>query len=387
MNNQKSIAILSCYGIFIVLLSFGAGFAGSFLGNNVFDKQEPGQVTSTSNQQVTVNEDSAVIDVVSKNQDSVVSIVISRNLTPQEQEFRRKFGVSADDSSTLGEGSGFILSAEGLIVTNRHVVNQANANYTVVLNNGTELAGKVLAKDTLLDIAIIKVEPKDVTLKPVTIGNSTDLKVGQRVVAIGNSLGEFSGTVSYGIVSGLSRSIVASDSAGSAERLDGVIQTDASINPGNSGGPLFDIQGNVIGVNVAVAQNAENIGFAIPISIVTRIIEDVEKFGEIRRPYLGVRYIPVNATIKEENKLTSDKGVLVVPGPDGEPGVLADSPAAKAGLKQGDQILTIDGVEVSETNSLQKVVQEKAVGDKVEIKLIRDGKEMTVSVTLEKAKS
>ncbi len=369
--------------IFLIIISFASGIAGSYLGSRIFTTENQ-QPTNFSGTNVSIDEDSAVIDVVKQNQDAVVSIVITRELTEYQKNLRERFGGSTEGTQTLGEGSGFIISADGLVVTNRHVVSDEEADYTVLFSDGTETKAEVLARDTVLDIAIIKIDPEDRDLSVVTTGTSAGLEVGQRVVAIGNSLGQFSGTVSYGIVSGLSRSIIASDTNGSnAERLEGVIQTDASINPGNSGGPLFDIQGNVIGVNVAVAQNAENIGFAIPIDTVQRIINDVLEFGEIRRPYLGVRFQTVTPIIQDELNLKEDFGALIVSSEGQDDAIVEGSPADKAGLQEGDHILRIDSEPISIENPLQTVIQNKQVGDEVEVEFLRDGKVQNIVVTLE----
>ncbi len=385
-NNQtapKILALFSCMSIFLIIISFASGIAGSYLGSRIFTTENQ-QPTNFSGTNVSIDEDSAVIDVVKQNQDAVVSIVITRELTEYQKNLRERFGGSTEGTQTLGEGSGFIISADGLVVTNRHVVSDEEADYTVLFSDGTETKAEVLARDTVLDIAIIKIDPEDRDLSVVTTGTSAGLEVGQRVVAIGNSLGQFSGTVSYGIVSGLSRSIIASDTNGSnAERLEGVIQTDASINPGNSGGPLFDIQGNVIGVNVAVAQNAENIGFAIPIDTVQRIINDVLEFGEIRRPYLGVRFQTVTPIIQDELNLKEDFGALIVSSEGQDDAIVEGSPADKAGLQEGDHILRIDSEPISIENPLQTVIQNKQVGDEVEVEFLRDGKVQNIVVTLE----
>lgn len=388
----KPMALMSCMGIFVIALSFLAGITGSYLGYAIQD-QNPDSQASTStgsggglvDTEVSVNEDSAIIDVVDQNADSVVSIVITQELTDVQQRLRDRLGVGGSSLQNLGEGSGFIISADGLILTNRHVVEAEDANYSILFNDGSELEAEVLTRDTFLDIAVLQVNPGDKELKPVTLGNSAGLKVGQRVVAIGNSLGEFSGTVSYGIVSGLGRSIIASDSSGSSEQIDNVIQTDASINPGNSGGPLFDILGNVVGVNVAVARDAENIGFAIPIDEVRKVIDDVIEFGEIRRPYLGVRYLSVDASIQEELELTQDFGAIIVGGDNGEDAVLEDSPAAKAGLQEGDHILSVNGEEITIDNTLVSIIQRYNVGDTVELEVVREGRGSTVQLTLEQA--
>ena len=206
----------------------------------------------------------------------------------------------------VGGGSGFFVSTDGLLVTNRHVVRDKDAEYTVLTDNGEKYNAEVLAKDSALDIAILKVKGKNFAF--LEFGNSDLLKPVQAVIAIGNALTEFRNSVSVGVVSRLSRSIVAGDFSGRPELLKGVIQTDAAINPGNSGGPLLDITRKVISVNVAVQRGAENIGFALPGNTVKDIVDSVKEYEEIVRPYLGVRYMQITERLKEKNSLSIDYG-------------------------------------------------------------------------------
>lgn len=386
MKNRRQLAIISCIGVLTIFTSFIAGVTGSFVGNYII-QQDPGLLnnpTQVAQARVTLDEESAVIDVVDKSIDSVVSIIVSKDAPRLERYFLD--GDTEGGVRQIGAGSGFVISADGLILTNKHVVSDEDAAYTVVLNNGVTLEAEVLARDYFLDIAVLKVAPEDDVLVPIPLGDSGSLKVGQNVIAIGNALGEFSNSVSTGIVSGLGRSIIASDSFGkNQEEISNVIQTDASINHGNSGGPLLDLLGNVVGVNVAVAESAENIGFAIPINDVKKIIESIQQYGEIRRPYIGVRYLQVSELIQEEENLPVGYGALIVEGDAGEDGVVTDSPADKAGLQVGDLIIKINGVELNEDSPLQQEVQKYNVGDEVELEYIRDGETITVTVTLEKA--
>lgn len=388
-NNTNWLA-LTAFGTFIVLFSFFAGIIGSMFGNTL--NLGSAFTSASTSQQVVVNEQSAIIDVAEKSSPAVVSIIISKDL-PKYENFlngngwfsypdRKQIGTELQQ---IGSGSGFLITADGMILTNRHVVSDTDATYTVILNDGKQYDAKVLARDTILDVALIQIEASDLPF--LNLGTSESLKIGQSVIAIGNSLGEFSNTVSSGIVSGLGRSITASDSGGnSSERLENVIQTDASINPGNSGGPLLDITGNVIGVNVAVAQNAENIGFAIPITAVKPIVESVQATGKIVRPYLGVRYQMINKQLQEELKLPVDSGALISAGEGSdEVAVLENSPAAKAGFKAGDILLEIDGKELNSRNSLQTEIQKHKVGDSVSVKFQRDQDIQTVDVVLEEA--
>ncbi len=289
------------------------------------------------------------------------------------------------EKKQIGGGSGFFVSNDGLIVTNKHVVDQKNVEYTVFTNNGKKHTAKVVARDPVLDIALIKIEGRDFPY--LSFGNSDSLEVGQSVIAIGNALGEFRNTVSVGVVSGLARSITAGDSSGSSEVLDHVIQTDAAINPGNSGGPLLDLSGKVIGVNVAIAQGSQNIGFALPINSVKGAIESIKSTGKIVRPYLGVRYVVINAAMKEKNNLTTDYGVIVKAGTNvNELAVIPGSPADKAGIVENDIILEIDRVKLDDKANLASIIREKNIGQVVNLKILHKGVEKNVSVALEAAK-
>jgi serine protease Do len=251
------------------------------------------------------------------------------------------------------------------------------------MNDGKTLKAKVLARDPIQDVAVLKVEGKGYTFIP--LGNSDELMVGQSVVAIGNALGEFQNTVSVGVISGLSRTIVASGALSGPERLSQVIQTDAAINRGNSGGPLLDLKGRAIGINTAIAQGAENVGFALPINFVKKAVEDVKTHGRIIYPFLGVRYIIINPALREERKLSVDYGALLVSVP-GEKAVIDNSPAAKAGLKEGDIILEFGGIKITKDNTLGDLIAKARVGDKVRLKILREGKELLFEVVLEERK-
>jgi S1-C subfamily serine protease len=248
------------------------------------------------------------------------------------------------------------------------------------MNDGQKFTAKVLARDPIQDVAVLKIEANN--LIPVTLGNSDNIEIGQTAIAIGNALGEFRNTVSSGIISGLMRSITAGG-GGFSEQLDEVIQTDAAINPGNSGGPLLNLYGEVIGINTATATNAENIGFAIPVNKIKRDIQDVKTSGKITYPFLGVRYVLVNKTIQDQNKLSVDYGALIQGGSGAnEPAITAGSPAEKAGLKENDVILEIDGKKITEQNTLSKILMQYSVDAKINLKILRNDKEQTISVTL-----
>lgn len=292
----------------------------------------------------------------------------------------------------IGGGTGFVVSADGLIVTNKHVVADSTADYTVLTNDGREYPAKVLGRDRTNDVAVIKIDPNNPTkgkgvsqMDTLPLGDSSQLKIGQTVIAIGNALGEFTNTVSKGIVSGLRRNIVAGGFSGS-EQLDQLIQTDAAINEGNSGGPLLNLKGEVIGINVAIAQGAQNIGFALPINTVKNTVESVQKNGKIVQPFLGVRYVAVNTALKEQNNLPFDYGVLVSRGQNpGDLAVMPGSPADKAGIIENDIILEANGTKIDENNSLAKAISGMQVGQEITLKVWSKGESKTIKVTLQEA--
>ncbi|MDE2025739.1 MAG: trypsin-like peptidase domain-containing protein, partial [Patescibacteria group bacterium] len=278
-------------------------------------------------------------------------------------------------------GSGFVVSTDGLIVTNKHVVSDTSGTYQVITASDKKYDVKKIYRDPLNDIAILKIDPSQnvgETLKPVKLGDSTNLQVGQFVVAIGTALGEFRNTVTTGVISGLGRGIQAGDEfQGYVEQLDNVIQTSAPINPGNSGGPLVDSQGSVIGVNTAVAQSGQNIGFALPINVIKDSLNNFNQTGQFNRPYLGVAYkfIPKNEAVLNDIV----QGAYVQ-------SVVKGSPAEQAGIKAGDVIVKIDGQTIDEQkNSLAALISHKKVGDQITITVWRAGNTQNVQTTLTSA--
>jgi serine protease Do len=403
-RNKNTILISFTTSVFtfaVLTTSLGAviyartGSLDSIFTNYQISQSAKTVVTDTS------AEESKVIDVVAKSDPAVVSIVITKDMPVYEQytqnynPFGDLFGgfnipsqkQTGTEKQTIGGGSGFFVSADGYIATNNHVVDDSAADYTVVTSDGKEYAAKVLAKDSTLDVAVLKIDGTNFPY--LSFADSDKLQLGQSAIAIGNALAEFQNSISLGIVSGLSRSITAGDqSSGKTEQLEGVIQTDAAINPGNSGGPLLDIRGYVIGVNVAVEYDAQSIGFALPSNTVKSVVDSVIKNGEIVRPYLGVRYIPVTSSLKDKNNLSVDYGVLVSRGATAEDlAVIPNSPASKAGIVEGDIILEIDGTKIDASRSLASIVRQKQVGDTVTLKVLHNGEEKEVKVTLEKLPS
>ncbi|MFA5188463.1 MAG: trypsin-like peptidase domain-containing protein [Patescibacteria group bacterium] len=348
--------------------------------------------------------EAATISAVKKTQPSVVSIIISKEVsavqTPNFNDFFQlgfpfqfNFGEPAQPAPSqdqkpqkqeIGGGSGFIVSNDGLIITNKHVVADDAASYTVLTNDGKKYEAKVLAKDPTNDLAVIKIEAKDLT--PLTLGDSDNIEVGQTVIAIGNALGEYRNTVTRGVISGINRTVQAGGQ-GFTETLEEAIQTDAAINPGNSGGPLLNLKGEVIGMNTAISQSGQLVGFAIPINEAKQDIESVQKTGKIVRPYLGVRYVLINKEIVEANKLSVDYGALISRGQTAdELAVVPGSPADKAGLVENDIILEINGQKIDESHSLARLLAKYAPGDEVELKISHKGEEKTVKVKLEERK-
>ncbi len=350
-----------------------------------------------------ISYEQAIIDAAKNVSPSVVSIVISKNVPVYEQQLINPFGDSANPFGDMfpgfdfqipqqvqkgtqlqevGAGSGFIVSPDGLILTNKHVVSDNKAEYTVFTNDGQKYSAKVLALDPVQDLAVIKIQ-SDKKFQPVILGNSSGIQIGQTAIAIGNALGQFSNTVSVGVISGLQRTISASDQVGGfSETLEGIIQTDAAINSGNSGGPLLNLKGEVIGIDTAMAQGAQDIGFAIPIDMAKKDIDQVVKTNKIVYPFLGIRYVLVNAQVKEKYNLSVDYGVLVLKGSKGEAAVTAGSAADKAGIKEKDVVLEIAGQKITKDKTLANQIMNFNPGDKVTLKILHDGKEINVDVVL-----
>jgi len=402
--------------------AFGAifGFMAGSLGQKVLGGKVAQLLSAPfgnhSNQTVTkqdiVQEDSAVIDVVDKSSPAVVSIIISKDVPKVQDYFSNPFdfpnffdpfgngggsdqngGNQGNDGSQgsgqggtqkqqIGGGSGFIITADGMIVTNKHVVSDTTADYTVLTNDGKQHKATVLARDPVNDIAIVKIDGNN--YPTINFGDSDSLKIGQTVVAIGNSLGEFTNTVSRGIISGLKRNVTAGSGTGDTENLSNIIQTDAAINPGNSGGPLIDINGEVIGINVAIAQGAQNIGFAIPSNQIKKIVDQVKSTGKISTPYIGVRYVPVDDNIKQQNNLPYNYGALVIRGQNvTDLAVIPGSPADKAGIAENDIILEVNGTKLDDKTGLTDLIGQHNVGDTVDLKVWHKGEVKDVQVKLE----
>lgn len=303
-----------------------------------------------------VQEENAIISVVEKVSPSVVALGVSRRvINPFDP-----FATPRREDATIA--TGFVVSDKGIIVTNRHVVEDKNGTYSVITKDGQKYEVKKIYRDPILDLALVQIEGANFT--PLELGDSAKLRVGQTVIAIGNALGRFTNTVTTGVVSGLGRR---------AESLENLIQTDAAINPGNSGGPLLNSAGGVIGVNVATTEGAQNIGFAIPINAIKPLVDEFLTKGTVSRPFLGIRYRFISRDVAILNEIP--QGAFIQE-------VVLDSPAEKAGISEGDIITKINGEAISEEGKLAEIISKASVGAKVELEVWRDGKELKLNVQI-----
>lgn len=371
----------------LILVCATAGFGGGYLGSNSRAKLDNGTpLISKENQQAVLNE-SQLISAIAKNvSPSVVSVDVTSEAGPAASGF---FGFAPPAQQSAG--TGIILSEDGYIITNRHVVDSAATSVSVTLSDGTQfddvqIIGRTNENDPL-DIAFLKIkDAKGKQLTPAKLGDASKVQVGDKVVAIGNALGQFQNTVTAGIISGFGRNVQAGDGFTSSETLQNLFQTDAAINQGNSGGPLVNISGEVIGINTAVAGGgAEGIGFAIPMSDIQGLIKSVLEKGKLERPYLGVRYVTLTDDYAYEYNLSAKRGAYVVPSQNGSSSIVTGSPAEKAGLREKDIITEISGEKIDETHSLISLISQHSVGEEITLKIIRDGKDQEIKVTLEAA--
>ena len=382
--------ILLLLAIVFFLLAWGAasGLFGLNLGNLHWPSSSSSNTSIAKSTRIpdekvrVVQEESVVIDVAERVSPSVVTIGIEKTqkvFSPFQVDPYDPFGTFRAPQGSRQQikqdiGSGFIVSADGLIITSKHVVDDAEAKYNVVTRDDKKYEVKKIYRDPANDLAVLQIGASG--LHPVEMGDSTNLKVGQMVIAIGTALGEFRHTVTTGVISGLGRGITAgSPYDGFVERLDDVIQTDAAINPGNSGGPLLNSSGQVIGVNSAVAAGGQNIGFAIPINVIKDALKTFQSTGKFARSYIGVRYKMISLDLALLNEVP--EGAYVQDVVDG-------SPASKAGIEAGDIITKFDGVEVKEKGSdLSSVIKKKKIGDKVKVDVWRKGQTLTKELVLE----
>src|SRR3990167_11350780 len=343
---------------------------------------------------------SPITKTILKVMPAVVSITISKSLKEIEKEIPQEYlpslpqgqhleipedAIDAHGMVKIGGGSGFIVNAKGIILTNRHVILDPNAEYAVITNDNKKYKAEIVARDPIDDVAILKIEPEE-KLTIVKLGDSSKTELGEEVLAIGNALGLFKNTVSRGIVSGLSRSIRAAVDPLHMQELRGLIQTDAAINPGNSGGPLVNLEGEAIGINAAIVFGAQNLGFAIPINTVKRDLHDLKEHGRIRRPLLGLRYITIDEDLKEKLNLPVGYGALVISHGPHSSAIIHNSPADKSGIKEKDIVLECNGEKISTQKTIQDFLENLEVGDVLKLKVLRQGKEFEAKAILSERK-
>ncbi|UMX47802.1 MAG: trypsin-like peptidase domain-containing protein [Candidatus Nealsonbacteria bacterium DGGOD1a] len=338
---------------------------------------------------------SPIVSVAKKVCPAVITIVVSKDVSKVEGFYFVPLGDqqtvipkinNSKEKTKIGGGSGFVISPDGYILTCSHVVDDVDASYTAIIDPEHKYACQVLAKDPLIDVAILKINAE--RLPSLTMGNSTKIQLGEDVLAVGNPMGEFDDTLSAGIVSGLSRKITAYGGSKMQETsLRGLIQTDAAINPGNSGGPLVNMNAEAIGINTAMVMGAQNLGFAIPVNYAKKMLDEVLKYGKLKRPFMGIRYVILNAEITQANKLPVDYGALIVRETFGEPAVIPGSAADLAGLKEYDIILEFGGQKISNERLLTDILQDCKIGDEIPIAVMRDGKIIKLGIRLLEKKS
>ncbi|PIU43829.1 MAG: hypothetical protein COS96_02325 [Candidatus Nealsonbacteria bacterium CG07_land_8_20_14_0_80_39_13] len=411
--------------IFVFILSSAFGFIAGVISNDYLSsdiRQKLAQLNAkfpelqdnigkgiAEEYQPQTSQEEKIIQAVKSVSPAVVSIIISKDVPIMEQRFVNPFGdieqlfgqpfgfsipeyyQKGTEKKEVGGGTGFIVSEDGMILTNKHVVSDEKAEYTVFTNDGKKFLAKVLARDQVQDIAIIQVvQGENIKFPTVQLGDSENLQIGQSVIAIGNALGEFKNTVSVGVVSGLGRTITASGGDEVAETLEGIIQTDAAINRGNSGGPLLNLKGDVIGMNTAVVSGAQSLGFTIPINKAKRDIEQIKTLGKLAYPFIGIRYVLIDEEIQKERNLAVDYGAWITSWyrqssqwvQSKDQAVVSGSAAAQAGLKENDIVLEFDKDKVTKDNSLGKIIDKYNPGDKVVLKVLRGKEEKTFEIIL-----
>jgi serine protease Do len=362
--------------VLVLVGCFTAGIGGGFIASHLSNSTADARLTASGDGNALVSQNEQNIsDVASKVGPSVVSIMT-------QGQTQSVFGQSETEE---GAGSGIIISSDGYILTNKHVVTGSD-QLSVVTSDGTVYDNaKVVGTDPLNDLAFVKIDGVS-NLTPATLGDSSSVRIGENVVAIGNSLGEYQNTVTSGIISGTGRPVTASEGDGSdsstsaTENLTDLLQTDAAINPGNSGGPLVNLSGQVIGINTAIAADAQDIGFSIPINSTKGLIKYLLKTGKVERAYLGINYVTITPELAKQYSLPVKQGAYVVA--DSGPAVVSGSPADKAGIKDKDIITKVGDIDVGDQGSVSSLISEYTIGDQVPITILRAGKTMTVTVTL-----
>ena len=372
------------------------GIIGGFIGGLIESAGFKGQLLTSStysSQHLVTNSAKLVSSIAKSLSPGVVSI--SAVTTTQTSNF---FGFS-QPVQQQSAGTGIIISSNGLVLTNRHVVPAGTTSVSITLANGTQLSnvsvvGRTAASDSL-DIAILKINNLEgQTLTPLVLGDSSQVQVGDGVIAIGNALGQFQNTVTSGIISGFGRNISASTggssnvfgfssgSTSTSENLSDLFQTDAAINEGNSGGPLVNLNGQVIGINTAIASNSQNIGFAIPINEVKGLVKSVITTGKFERPFLGVHFILLTPALAKTNKLAVTQGAYIPKSSNASASIVAGSAAAKAGLKPGDVIMKVNGVAINQPDDLTMLIDQYQPGSKVTLSVMRGNHVLTLHATL-----
>ncbi|MBW7954239.1 trypsin-like peptidase domain-containing protein [Candidatus Gracilibacteria bacterium] len=378
MNNTNKNFII----VLIMFSSLVSGLIGSYIFlyfispelNNVRYETITKEITKNGKNITITNLESEVTKLAKTAGVSVVNIIIKKDIDLYRRDpygfFQEKVGTT---ERKIGGGSGFFVSKDGIIMTNKHVVYDKDAKYTVITNEGKEYDAKVLALDPLTDLAIIKIEGennKNFKVLPI-IDDSKYIDIGQFVIAIGNALGEFQNSLSFGVISGKNRSIIASGNSMGSEELNGLLQTDAAINPGNSGGPLLNLAGEIIGINTAISGDGQGLGFSIPLSKkkIDFILSSIKKYNEIKRPLIGINYIVLNPEISKEYGLNTNYGAYI---PKEKDSILYGSMAQKSGIVAGDIILEVDGIQINTKNSILGVIQNKIPGDLIKLKVLKD---------------
>jgi serine protease Do len=338
---------------------------------------------------------SPIVEIAKKICPAVITIVVSKDLPKAENFYSFPFGgkqfmmpknekgrPNKTQKTQIGGGSGFIISKDGYVFTSNHVVSDTSADYTVIIDPRHKYPAKVLSRNPINDTAVLKLDGKEFPF--LEMADSNKIQLGEEVIAVGNALGEFTDTLSTGIVSGLSRFITAFGGIEQqTQNLRGLIQTDAAINPGNSGGPLVNMDGQVIGINTAMIMGAQNIGFAIPINYAKKDLEEVKKFGKIIMPFLGVKYVLISKEMAEANKLPVENGALVVREALGESPIIKGSAADKAGIKEWDIITDCNNQKITIKNPLANILQKCKIGEETKFSVLRDGQKVELSAKLE----
>jgi serine protease Do len=367
-HRSKLVSLVIIFAITLISLGAAISYGMGILFEKRQDNVTQHKTTNNDGNAIVTPEEGDIAGLVDKVGPSVVSIVTTASAGPL-------FGQNIEQE---GAGTGIIVSKDGYVLTNKHVISDANAIKVVLVDGTTHETVRVVGVDPLNDVAFLKIDNVD-SLPAVEMGDSSSVRAGQRVVAIGNSLGQYQNTVTSGIISGIGRPISA-QSGDTIETLTDLLQTDAAINPGNSGGPLLNLSGQVIGINTAIVENAQGIGFAIPINATKGMLKGVLAGNEARRSYLGVNFISITAEVAKYYNLPIKKGAYVHVNRGSA--VAAGSPAEKAGIKDGDIITKVGGLEVGAKGSVSSLIGEFQPDDTIEITVLRDGREMSFPVTL-----